>query len=180
MQERMELGVSLVLQGCKDLLGSCGHKGLIIPTNATMRTKPLTDGPLEDSLKVVRPGESSPEFGSAPLLKPTSVRRGPEHSKGQISVQVLLPHCPFSWSWSIRYISSRISTFSNVSAVTPAPSTVTHNLKDKGFGTTLLQVAEAALLHALRILSARRWKKEFCGILKFHGIILNTLIDVEF
>lgn len=49
MQERVELGVSLVLQWFKDLLGSCGHNGPTIPNNVTMGTiLTLTDGPLED------------------------------------------------------------------------------------------------------------------------------------
>lgn len=74
MQERVELGVSLLLQWFKDHVGSCGHKGPTIPNNVTMGTiLTLTDGPLEDilnlsycSLKAVLVGPAQLTDGAQP------------------------------------------------------------------------------------------------------------------
>lgn len=60
-------------------------------------------------------------------------------------------------------------------------ATVTPDLKGKGCGPSLLQVAEAALnMHYTKNFIIQAVKKEFCGILKFCGIILNILINMEF
>lgn len=74
-----------------------------------------------------------------------------------------------------------MSIFSTVSVVATLSATVTPDLKDKGCSPSLLQVAEAALnMNYIKNFISQEVKKEFCGILKFCGLILNILIHVEF